>query len=63
MRCPTFAAQRMGAAAVAKVAFTSWDLFDNFNTGGLKDGKVVFVREIWNPKLIIDVTGDGKTTI
>jgi hypothetical protein len=25
MRCPTFAAERMGVAAIAKMACTSWD--------------------------------------
>ena len=27
-----------------------------------KDGKLVSLREFWNPKWIIDATGDGKTT-
>ena len=27
-----------------------------------KDGKLVSLREFWNPKSIIDATGDGKTT-
>lgn len=27
-----------------------------------RDGKLVFLREFWNPKWIIDATGDGRTT-
>ena len=39
MRCPTFAAEHMGVAVIAKWRSRPGTVFDNFNTGGLKDGK------------------------